>query len=58
MKDQPAAQGEGAKSPRTARKREKLIRLDDLLAKGDVTGGGKLFGATDIKPNKLNRDQA
>jgi hypothetical protein len=30
------------------RKKEKLIRLDDLIPKGNVTGGRQLlFGATD-----------
>jgi len=33
-------------------KKAKLIRLDDLIAKGDVRGGGQLlFGATDITTN-------
>jgi hypothetical protein len=31
------------------RKKEKLIRLDDLISKGNVSGGRQLlFGATDI----------
>jgi hypothetical protein len=31
------------------RKKEKLIRLDDLIPKKNVAGGGRLlFGATDI----------
>jgi hypothetical protein len=33
---------------RPKRKKEKLIRLDDLIPKQDVTGGHQLlFGATD-----------
>ena len=32
---------------RPKRKRDKLIRLDDLIPKQDVTGGHQLFGATD-----------
>jgi hypothetical protein len=33
-------------------KKAKLIRLDDLIAKGDVRGGGQLlFGATDTTIN-------
>jgi hypothetical protein len=32
------------------RKKEKMIRLDDLLPKGDVTGGRRLlFGASDTQ---------
>jgi hypothetical protein len=33
------------------RKKEKLIRLDDLIPKENVLGGGRyLFGVTDINP--------
>jgi len=32
---------------RPKRKKEKVIRLDDLIPKQDVTGGQLLFGATD-----------
>ncbi|MBV9618982.1 MAG: hypothetical protein JO201_07185 [Verrucomicrobia bacterium] len=42
-------------SPKQKRKKEKLIQLDDLIPKGDVSGGRQLlFGATDIKHNKQN----
>jgi hypothetical protein len=35
-------------SQRPKRKRDKMIRLDDLIPKEDVTGGHQLlFGATD-----------
>jgi len=34
-------------SQRPKRKKEKVIRLDDLIPKQDVTGGQLLFGATD-----------
>jgi hypothetical protein len=35
---------------RPKRRKEKVIRLDDLIPKQDVTGGHQLlFGATDIK---------
>jgi hypothetical protein len=36
------------------RRKEKLIRLDDLIPKGNVVGGGRqvLFGATDPRQNK------
>jgi len=52
----------GVGNPRTQttkRKKEKLIRLDDLIPKQDVTGGYQLlFGATDTtqttNPTKEN----
>jgi hypothetical protein len=41
--------------PKQKRRKEKLIQLDDLISKGDVSGGRQLlFGATDIKHNKQN----
>jgi hypothetical protein len=43
-----------------SRKKEKLIRLDDLIPKGIVSGGrGLLFGATDINQttNKRKRER-
>jgi hypothetical protein len=44
-KDAPAGE---AVSQRPTRKREKLIRLDDLIPKRNVTGGRQLFfGASD-----------
>ena len=40
---------------RPKRKREKLIRLDDLIPKQDVTGGHQLlFGVTDPTETKNN----
>jgi hypothetical protein len=42
------------------RKKEKLIRLDDLIPKGKVSGGRQfLFGATDINQttNRTRRDK-
>jgi len=40
---------------RPKRKREKLIRLDDLIPKQDVTGGHQLlFGVTDPTQTKNN----
>jgi hypothetical protein len=41
-----------------SRKKEKLIKLDDLIPKGNVSGGRRLlFGATDINQttNKTRR---
>ena len=40
------------------RKKEKLIRLDDLIPKGNVVGGRKLlFGATDTQPITNNQKE-
>jgi len=40
-------------SPRSKRKKGKLIRLDDLIPKQDVTGGGRLlFGASETIETK------
>src|SRR6266704_1494287 len=36
---------------RPKRRKEKLIRLDDLIPKQDVTGGHQLFGVTDTTNN-------
>jgi len=42
-------------SQRPKRKREKLIRLDDLIPKQDVTGGHQLlFGVTDPTQTRNN----
>ena len=39
-----------------SRKQEKLIRLDDLIPKGNVSGGRQLlFGATDINQTTNQR---
>jgi hypothetical protein len=38
-----------SKIQKRSRKKEKLIKLDDLIPKGNVSGGRQLlFGATDI----------
>ena len=43
-KNAPADEGH---HPRPKRRKAKLIRLDDLIPKGNVVGGGQLlFGAT------------
>jgi hypothetical protein len=43
------APAEGSGSRRQKRRKEKLIRLDDLIPKENVVGGGRLlFGATEI----------
>jgi len=42
-----------------SRRKEKLIRLDDLLPKGNVSGGRQLlFGATDINPTTNNKKRS
>jgi len=41
---------------RPKRKKAKLIRLDDLIPKQDVTGGHRyLFGVTDTTPTNEKR---
>jgi hypothetical protein len=43
---------------RPKRKKEKLIRLDDLLPKQDVTGGHQvLFGVTDTQTNNPTKEK-
>jgi hypothetical protein len=50
----PAPAGESG-NQRPKRKKDKLIRLDDLIPKQDVTGGHQLlFGATDTTETKNN----
>jgi hypothetical protein len=39
---------------RPKRRKGKLIRLDDLIPKQDVTGGHQLFGVTDTTQTKDN----
>jgi hypothetical protein len=49
-----AAAGE-AGNQRPKRRKDKVIRLDDLIPKQDVTGGHQLlFGATDTKQTLNN----
>jgi hypothetical protein len=39
-------------------KKAKLIRLDDLIPKGNVLGGGQfLFGATDTQQTTQNKKE-
>ena len=51
----------GVEHPRTQtakRKKEKLIRLDDLIPKQDVTGGRQLlFGVTETTETTKGRRQ-
>jgi hypothetical protein len=48
-KDKKHASAGGSPIQKQKRKKEKLIRLDDLIPKGNVSGGRQLlFGATDI----------
>ena len=50
-KDRKAAAGtDEVGTQKQKRKKEKLIRLDDLIPKGTITGGRQvLFGATDTQ---------
>jgi hypothetical protein len=44
---------------RHKRKKEKLIRLDDLIPKEDVLGGRQyLFGTTDINPTTNKKKES
>jgi len=54
-KNAPAGDGH---HPRPKRRKEKLIRLDDLIPKGNVVGGRQLlFGATDTTQETNNPKQ-
>ncbi|MDQ3198613.1 MAG: hypothetical protein M3Q46_05395 [Verrucomicrobiota bacterium] len=47
-------------SPKQKRGKDKMIRLDDLIPKGNVSGGRQLlFGATEINQtnNKIRRQK-
>ncbi len=47
-KDKKDTPGEEPENQKSKRKKAKLIRLDDLIPKQDVTGGQQLlFGASD-----------
>jgi len=51
-----APAGEGHQRPK--RRKEKLIRLDDLIPKGNVVGGRQLlFGATDTTQTNNPKQQ-
>jgi hypothetical protein len=53
-KDKNAPAGESGRQ-RPTRKKEKLIRLDDLIPKRDVKGGHQLlFGVTDVRQTTNN----
>jgi hypothetical protein len=55
-KNAPAGESE---NQRPKRRKDKLIRLDDLIPKKDVTGGQQLFGVTDTTQsiNKPTKDK-
>ena len=58
-KDKKAAAAGEPSVPKPKRGKEKLIKLDDLIPKGNVSGGRQLlFGATDINPTKQNRKRS
>jgi hypothetical protein len=57
-KDKKNAPAGGSPIHQQKRKKERLIKLDDLIPKGNVSGGRQLlFGATDINQtnNKKGR---
>jgi hypothetical protein len=54
-KDKDPAPAGGSPTQKQSNKKEKLIRLDDLIPKKNVSGGRQLlFGATEIKPTTTN----
>jgi hypothetical protein len=58
-KTKKAASAEESQIPKPKRGKEKLLRLDDLIPKKNVSGGRQLlFGATDINPTKQNRKRS
>ncbi len=49
-KDKEDTPGREPESQKSKRKKQKLIRLDDLIPKKDVKGGGQyLFGSSDAR---------
>jgi len=57
-KDKKHAPAGGSEYQRPKRRKEKLIRLDDLIPKGNVVGGRQLlFGATDTTAETINPKQ-
>jgi hypothetical protein len=55
-KDKKNAPADGSPILKQKRNQEKLIRLDDLIPKGNVSGGRQLlFGATDINHTKTKQ---
>jgi hypothetical protein len=44
-------------SQRPKRRKNKLIRLDDLIPKQDVRGGHQVFGATDTQQTNQNKKE-
>ena len=56
-KDKKDAQADEPEVRKQKRKKDKLIRLDDLIPKGDVSGGRQyLFGTTDAEQLKKQKD--
>lgn len=58
-KDKQDVPARESQDSRQKRKREKLIRLDDLIPKENVLGGRQLlFGAKDTQqPTQIRKDQ-
>jgi hypothetical protein len=59
-KDKQNAPAGDSGNQRQKRRKEKLIRLDDLIPKENVVGGGRqlFFGATDTTQNTNPRQQS
>ncbi len=58
-KDKKAAETEESQTPKPKPGKEKLLRLDDLIPKKNVSGGRQLlFGVTDINQVKHNRKRS
>lgn len=57
-KDKKAAAAGDSSIPKPKRGKEKLIKLDDLIPKGNVSGGRQLlFGATDINTTTTTKNK-
>ncbi|MGI8431493.1 MAG: hypothetical protein ACR2MW_04270 [Chthoniobacterales bacterium] len=58
-KNNKAASAGESEIPKPKRSKDKLLRLDDLIPKKNVSGGRQLlFGATDINQTKHNRKRS
>jgi hypothetical protein len=56
-KEKASADASESGTHKPKRKKEKLIRLDDLLPQGSVTGGRQLpFGASEIQPTQHDKE--
>ena len=57
-KDKKQQPSNESQTQKRARSKEKLIKLDDLIPKGNVSGGRQLlFGATDTNQTTTNNNK-